>query len=61
MLMFGWFTAVLFEVLRKTLDQLAVRGEAMSTLSIKTGKLVPIEQHDLALSFAEEADGIEFV
>ena len=55
-LMFGWSTAVLFEVLRKTLEQFPQAALPGSILQVEASELLPVQQHDLALGVADEAE-----
>jgi hypothetical protein len=62
-LMVGWSTAVVFEVLMKTLEH---RGSTaiparLSVLQIEASEPFAIKQHDLALCIADEAENIEIV
>lgn len=62
-LMFGWSTAILFEVLRKALEHLASIGAygSPSILQIQASELLPIQEHDLALGVADESEDAELM
>jgi hypothetical protein len=62
-LMFGWSTAVLFEVLRKALEHSprSERSGRRSALQIQASELLPIQEHDLALAFADESEDAELM
>jgi hypothetical protein len=58
-LMFGWSTAMLFEVLRKTVEHLSstcfVPGYR-SVLKIQISQFLSVQQHELPLTWAKEAE-----
>ena len=60
-LMFGWSTAVLFEVLRKTLERWRRSALPGSVLQIEVSELPSIQKDDLALVAADESDDVEFM
>src|SRR5258708_36415254 len=58
-LMFGWSTAVLFEVLRKTVEHLASMGTPGFSYSDEANELPAVPKDDLALIAADKSDDVE--
>jgi hypothetical protein len=54
-LMFGWSTAVLFEVLLKAIERYWSLPSSSRSSQIEFSQLRPVQQHDLPLGLAEKA------